>query len=574
MRCEFERASAGPVGRVKSHFSRTEPFVEAGVHGGEPGPRRRVSRIQMDGANKHLPAGRKSAVHHTREMQTPLQVVVVCLRNLAARRRGAHDARSTAGGRAPGSSERLAIETFRCEQPDRRREMLFALTEAAATRHRPQQALVRSSVERRELQPLLQMAARLSVRNTVYELLEQREAPGPETPTLGKKPTRELRAALDLQSFEKVAVKEREEFARPFSRKRAHARLRGASYFERVHANCRTDRAGCNLPGRPLACRRRCCAACSVTNAARHAGRWPYPTEAHRAESAVRRPASAPDMRAGPASCATAATHGATVLQDSQRSEHPQLKSHSALDRSAASPATSSWSESGLIDLKKEATSSWARSGWSKVLFSNSRRRPRRLIKEMLIARDRHGRVLRTRFHFDQLDTRSRVGLRRLLPRCRSHVRRLQSAGRSVASAGLYRCNSYAHMLTVAARFSDSIAPQPAMESRCFECGQPSRGARRALRCRTRSSRMLLNSRTAASRLACPGRRCVRNAGAVNAVSNPIRWVHEKCARAGAHDFSVVGIDAAGAEQAAEFPNQASVRRIVPRLPGSWISCR
>src|SRR5688572_1999691 len=101
MRCEFERASAGPVGRLKSRFSRTEPFVEAGVHGGEPGPRGRVSRVQMDGANKHLPAGRKSAVHHAREMQTPLQVVVVCLRNLAARWYGTHGARSTAAGCAP-----------------------------------------------------------------------------------------------------------------------------------------------------------------------------------------------------------------------------------------------------------------------------------------------------------------------------------------------------------------------------------------------------------------------------------------------------------------------------------------
>ena len=121
--------------------------------------------------------------------------------------------------------------------PYRCREMFFALTEAAATRHRNEQALVRSSIERRELQPLLQVAARLNIRNAVYQLREQRQVPGPEAPTLGKKPARELRAALNLQSFEKVAVKEREEFARPFSRKRAYARLRGASLLKRVHAS-------------------------------------------------------------------------------------------------------------------------------------------------------------------------------------------------------------------------------------------------------------------------------------------------------------------------------------------------
>ena len=63
----------------------------------------------------------------------------------------------------PRVANRRAIEALGLEQPGRRRQMLLALADAAAPGERVQQDLVHAPVERRKLEPLLQIPERLVV---------------------------------------------------------------------------------------------------------------------------------------------------------------------------------------------------------------------------------------------------------------------------------------------------------------------------------------------------------------------------------------------------------------------------
>ena len=77
------------------------------------------------------------------------------------RRGGGFDAgacRSGWPGCAPGVVQRRTVEPFGLEQPHGRGQMLLTFADPAAPRERRQQHLVHALVERRELQPFLQIA--------------------------------------------------------------------------------------------------------------------------------------------------------------------------------------------------------------------------------------------------------------------------------------------------------------------------------------------------------------------------------------------------------------------------------
>ena len=120
-----------------------------------------------------------------------------------------HRARGRVGslrsGRPPRVADRRAIEALGLEQPGRRRQVLLAFADPAAPGERGQQDLVDAPVERRELQPLLQIAERLVVRSAPDEMLQQRGMAAAEPAPLRGEPAVEGRAAVDLQAVEEVA---------------------------------------------------------------------------------------------------------------------------------------------------------------------------------------------------------------------------------------------------------------------------------------------------------------------------------------------------------------------------------
>ena len=98
--------------------------------------------------------------------------------------------------------------------------MLLALANPAVPGERIEQELVDALVERRELQPLLQIAERLVVRSVCYEALQQRGMRAAQAAPLRREPAGKRRAALDLQALEKVAGEQRGQRSQPLRRDR------------------------------------------------------------------------------------------------------------------------------------------------------------------------------------------------------------------------------------------------------------------------------------------------------------------------------------------------------------------
>lgn len=85
---------------------------------------------------------------------------------------GLREAVSLGPGGAPRLAKGPVIEPLGLEQTGARRELLLALANAAAPRKRCQQRLMRALVERRELQPFLQILEDRIARAAADELLE------------------------------------------------------------------------------------------------------------------------------------------------------------------------------------------------------------------------------------------------------------------------------------------------------------------------------------------------------------------------------------------------------------------
>ena len=83
--------------------------------------------------------------------------------------------------------------------------MLLAFANAAAPGERVQQELVDTLVERRELEPLLQISEHLVAGRGCGEMLQQGGVAAAKAAPLGGEPAVEARVAVDLQAFEKVA---------------------------------------------------------------------------------------------------------------------------------------------------------------------------------------------------------------------------------------------------------------------------------------------------------------------------------------------------------------------------------
>ena len=106
--------------------------------------------------------------------------------------------------RPPRAMQRARVQSFVFELASCGGQMFFGLAHAAAARQRGQQLLVNARIERRHLQPLLQVSQRLFVRRTRNELFEQRRSASAQTAPLSGEPGVEQRAAIDVEPFEKV----------------------------------------------------------------------------------------------------------------------------------------------------------------------------------------------------------------------------------------------------------------------------------------------------------------------------------------------------------------------------------
>ena len=103
--------------------------------------------------------------------------------------------------------------------------MLLALTDAPASGERAQQRFVDAPVERGKLQPRLQMRKDLVVGDLSDEMLQHRGVTAAQAAALRHEPAVEHRAAIDLESFEKVADKQRGQGSQPLGGQRLDALL-------------------------------------------------------------------------------------------------------------------------------------------------------------------------------------------------------------------------------------------------------------------------------------------------------------------------------------------------------------
>ena len=109
----------------------------------------------------------------------------------------------------PGVANRSRIEAFGLEQPHGRRQVFLAFPNPAEPDEGCQKGPMDMLVERRELEPLVQISERFIVGNAPGEMLEQGGVTRAESPSLCGEPSVEDRAAVDFQAVEEVAVEQR-----------------------------------------------------------------------------------------------------------------------------------------------------------------------------------------------------------------------------------------------------------------------------------------------------------------------------------------------------------------------------
>lgn len=141
--------------------------------------------------------------------------------------------------RSPGVSQSCPVLAFGLVLPRRRREMLLAFAQAPTRSQRQQQLLVGPAVEWRDRDPLRQrrecgVAAR---RKRLHPLLEHHRMYRPKAPALRKLPSREGRAARQVQAFEEgAAFAELRQALQPVGRLRRDAVVQRLRQFGHVDA--------------------------------------------------------------------------------------------------------------------------------------------------------------------------------------------------------------------------------------------------------------------------------------------------------------------------------------------------
>ena len=125
--------------------------------------------------------------------------------------------RTGPGGPPPVPNGR-AIEALVLEQPARRRQVLLSLPNSAAPSERVQESLVDAQVERRQLEPLLQMFEHLIAGRGRREALQQDGVATAKAAPLSREPGVEARIAIELQAVEKLAAEQRRQRSQPLGR--------------------------------------------------------------------------------------------------------------------------------------------------------------------------------------------------------------------------------------------------------------------------------------------------------------------------------------------------------------------
>src|SRR5690606_26524886 len=117
------------------------------------------------------------------------------------------------------------VEPFRLEVAHGSGEVLLGFAHASLSGERCQQRFVGAPVEGRYREPLLETGERLFALDARRKMLEQCRAAAAKAPALRREPTREGRAALDLEPLEEVAFEKRAERAKLLRCERREARL-------------------------------------------------------------------------------------------------------------------------------------------------------------------------------------------------------------------------------------------------------------------------------------------------------------------------------------------------------------
>jgi hypothetical protein len=136
--------------------------------------------------------------------------------------------------RAPCGANRRAIQAFVFEQPGGRGQVLLAFPDPAAPGESGQKDLVDALVERRKLQPLIEVRKRFLVGNVPGEMLQQGGVAAAESPSLRSEPTVENRAAGDLQALEEISGEQRSERPLPLWRERLYPLFDCAGDLDRI----------------------------------------------------------------------------------------------------------------------------------------------------------------------------------------------------------------------------------------------------------------------------------------------------------------------------------------------------
>src|SRR5262245_33649065 len=117
--------------------------------------------------------------------------------------------------------------------------MLLALPDSAAPGERGQKDLVHAQIERRELEPFLDVPNRFIIGNALREMLQEGGVTGAESSPLSSEPPVEDRVAVDFQPLQKLAVEQRGERLLPLRSKPLHALLGRAGDLDRIDETVR-----------------------------------------------------------------------------------------------------------------------------------------------------------------------------------------------------------------------------------------------------------------------------------------------------------------------------------------------
>ena len=141
--------------------------------------------------------------------------------------------------RPPGLTDRRVIEPFGVEHARRRRQVLLAFANPPTPAECGEQALVHARIERRKLEPLLEVAEQLVARGRCRQVLQQRRVAAAEPAPLRREPAVERGVAIDLEAVQELALEEGAERPQSIGRQRLDALLRGAGNLHGIDETIR-----------------------------------------------------------------------------------------------------------------------------------------------------------------------------------------------------------------------------------------------------------------------------------------------------------------------------------------------